>query len=58
MKLFKMLVITTLLTMGLTGQSVLADDEREIPIVGLWEGIDPDDGVFMMISKMAFVKQQ
>ena len=44
MKLFKMLVITTLLTMGLTGQSVLADDEREIPIVGLWEGIDPDDG--------------
>ncbi|WP_438553170.1 hypothetical protein [Chroococcidiopsis sp.] len=33
-----------LITMGLTGQSVLADNKRAIPIVGLWEGIDLDDG--------------
>lgn len=44
MKLCKMIAIATLITVGLTGQSVIADNERKIPIVGLWEGIDPDDG--------------
>lgn len=44
MKLCKTIVMATLIITGLTSQSVLANTEREIPFVGLWEGIDPDDG--------------
>jgi len=44
MKLSRTIAMATLIIMGLTSQSVLADNKREIPIVGLWEGIDPDDG--------------
>ena len=50
MKLCKMIAIATLVTVGLSGQSVLADNEREISIVGLWEGIDPDDGANQLRS--------
>lgn len=44
MKFFKPIAMATLIIMGITSQSVLADNEREIPFIGLWEGIDPDDG--------------
>ena len=44
MKLCRTIAMATLIIMGLTGQSVVADNERKIPFVGLWEGIDPDDG--------------
>ena len=44
MKICRMLAMATLIIMGLNGQSVLADNKRAIPIVGLWEGIDLDDG--------------
>jgi hypothetical protein len=30
--------------MGLNGPSVLANEEKALPIIGLWEGIDFDDG--------------
>ncbi len=44
MRVCKMIVMATLITMGLTGQSVLADNEKGNPFTGLWEGIDPQDG--------------
>ncbi|MDZ4876902.1 MAG: hypothetical protein CLLPBCKN_006337 [Chroococcidiopsis cubana SAG 39.79] len=47
MKLYRVIAIVTLVIMvimGFNGQSVLADNKRAIPIVGLWEGIDFDDG--------------
>lgn len=44
MKLRKTIAMATLIIIGLTSQSVLADNERKSPFVGLWEGIDPDDG--------------
>ncbi|MGL4623240.1 MAG: hypothetical protein ACRCZS_30030 [Chroococcidiopsis sp.] len=44
MRLYRTIAMAMLITMGLTGQSVLADNKRAIPIVGLWEGIDLDDG--------------
>lgn len=55
MKVCKTIAIVTLIIVGLNshsvladnkrdGQSVLTNNEREIPIVGLWEGIDLDDG--------------
>ncbi|MBD2308756.1 hypothetical protein H6G17_25125 [Chroococcidiopsis sp. FACHB-1243] len=36
MKLCKPIAMATLIIMGLNGQSVLADNKRAIPIVGLW----------------------
>lgn len=44
MKLRRTIAMATLITMGLNGQSVLANNKKVIPIVGLWEGIDFDDG--------------
>ena len=44
MKLCRTIAMATLIIMGLNGQSVLADNKRALPIVGLWEGIDLDDG--------------
>ena len=44
MKFCRMIAMATLIVMGLNGQSVLANKEKAIPIVGLWEGIDLDDG--------------
>lgn len=45
-----MIAMATLIIIGLTGQSVLADDQRKSPFVGLWEGIDPDDGATQLRS--------
>ncbi len=50
MKLCKMIVMATLIIMGLTSQSVLAGNQRKIPFIGLWEGIDPDDGANQLRS--------
>lgn len=44
MKLCRTIAMATLIIMGLNGQSVLANNKKVIPIVGLWEGIDFDDG--------------
>lgn len=44
MKFCRMIAMATLIIVGLNGQSVLADNKRVLPIVGLWEGIDLDDG--------------
>jgi hypothetical protein len=44
MRLCRTIAMAMLVTIGLTGQSVLADDERGNPFTGLWEGIDPQDG--------------
>lgn len=44
MKLYKTIAVAILIMIGLTGQSVLADNKRGNPFVGLWKGIDPDDG--------------
>lgn len=44
MKLCRTIAMATLIIMGLNSQSVLANDKKVIPIVGLWEGIDFDDG--------------
>lgn len=58
-KLYKTIAVATLIMIGLTNQSVLADeerkslsisqriladDEKKSYFIGLWEGIDPDDG--------------
>lgn len=44
MKLCRAIAMATLISIGINGQSVLANKEKAIPIVGLWEGIDLDDG--------------
>ncbi|MBD2309695.1 hypothetical protein H6G17_30190 [Chroococcidiopsis sp. FACHB-1243] len=52
MKLYRTIAMATIIAiatatfiiMGFNGQSVLANNEKAIPIVGLWEGIDFDDG--------------
>ncbi len=44
MKLCRTIAMATLISVGINGQSVLANKEKTIPVVGLWEGIDFDDG--------------
>ena len=44
MKFCRTIAMATLIIMGISGQSGLADNKRALPIVGLWEGIDFDDG--------------
>lgn len=50
MKLCQTIAMAMFITMGLTGQSVLADNERGNPFTGLWEGVDPQDGGNQMRS--------
>lgn len=50
MKLCQMMAMATLIIMGLTSQSVLADNERESAFIGLWEGVDPQDGGIQLRS--------
>ena len=44
MKLCRTIAMATLISVGISSQSVLANKEKTLPIVGLWEGIDFDDG--------------
>lgn len=50
MKFCRIIAMVTLITIGLTGQSVLADNEKESSFTGLWEGVDPQDGGNQMRS--------